>query len=126
MNIPGDLLYSDTHEWVRVLDGGRAQIGLTDHAQSALGDIVFVNLAAVGTAVAVGGALGDVESVKAVSEIFCPVAGVVEQANEQVADTPELINQSPYECWLVVLSDVAEKGALLTAEQYAELLAKEA
>ena len=88
MNIPENLKYTRSHEWVEFLPDGAARVGLTDHAQDALGDLVFVNLPEAGDAVTAGEALGDVESVKAVSDIFCPVTGTVRAANEALLDTP--------------------------------------
>ena len=101
MNIPENLKYTRSHEWVEFLPDGAARVGLTDHAQDALGDLVFVNLPEAGDAVTAGEALGDVESVKAVSDIFCPVTGTVRAANEALLDTPEAINADPYGAGLV-------------------------
>jgi len=124
MNIPTELHYSKTHEWVK-LDHGTAVIGLTDHAQSELGDLVFVNLPAVGDTVIAGEAMGDVESVKAVSDINCPVSGIVSEVNEQLEDSPQLINEKPYEAWLIKVEGVSGIEELLTAAEYEAHIAAE-
>jgi glycine cleavage system H protein len=125
MNIPDDLRYSEEHEWVRV-DGIRARIGITDYAQDALGDIVFIDLPEVGSEVEVGGQLGEVESTKSVSEIYAPLPGTVAAVNDALADAPETINQDPYgEGWIceLELASGAEPGGLLDAAAYTELTA---
>ena len=125
MNIPEDLRYSEEHEWVRV-DGDRARIGITDYAQDALGDIVFVDLPEVGRAVEVGGQLGEVESTKSVSEIYAPLSGNVVAVNDVLANAPETMNQDPYgEGWIceLELAAGADLGGLLDAAAYAELTA---
>jgi glycine cleavage system H protein len=94
--IPEDLRYTDAHEWVRDLGEGVVRIGITDHAQSQLGDVVFVQLPAVGDAVTAGAAVGEVESTKSVSDIYAPLSGTVVAVNEALADTPELVNSGPY------------------------------
>jgi glycine cleavage system H protein len=94
--IPEDLRYTDAHEWVRDLGEGVVRIGITDHAQSQLGDVVFVQLPAVGDTVAAGAAVGEVESTKSVSDIFAPLSGTVVAVNEALADAPELVNTGPY------------------------------
>jgi len=123
---PTDRRYTKEHEWVRV-DDGVGTVGLTDYAQDQLGDIVFVDLPAPGTSVKQLDKLGEVESVKAVSDLYSPVSGEVVDVNEAVNDHPELVNESPFEeGWLVRvrLADAAELGALLTAEQYDALVAE--
>ena len=125
MNIPDDLRYSDEHEWVRA-DGGRARVGITDYAQDALGDIVYVDLPVVGTEVVVGGKLGEVESTKSVSEIYAPVAGTITAVNDALPDSPERINQDPYgEGWIceLELAEGAGLEALLDAAAYGDLTA---
>jgi glycine cleavage system H protein len=125
MNIPDDLRYSEEHEWVRI-DGTRARIGITDYAQDALGDIVFIDLPEVGSDVEVGGPLGEVESTKSVSEIYAPLAGTVSAVNDALANAPETINQDPYgEGWIceLDLGSGADPGGLLDAAAYAELTA---
>jgi glycine cleavage system H protein len=125
MNVPDDLRYSVEHEWVRT-EGGRARVGITDYAQDALGDIVYVELPEVGTEVAVGGKIGEVESTKSVSEIYAPVAGTVAAVNDALPDSPESINADPYgEGWIceLELADTAGLEALLDAAAYGDLTA---
>lgn len=117
MQLREELLYSKSHEWVKE-EGEEMVIGLTDYAQSELGDLVFVNLPEEGDELTVGEAFADVESVKAVSDVYAPVAGTVSEINEELLDTPEKINEAPYEAWLVRVKDVTEKEALLSAEEY--------
>jgi glycine cleavage system H protein len=117
MELREDLLYSKTHEWVKE-EGDIVVIGLTDYAQSELGDLVFVNLPEAGDEVEVGKEFADVESVKAVSDVYSPVSGTVTEVNEDLLDAPENINEAPYEAWLVKVSDVTEKEELMTAEEY--------
>lgn len=126
---PEDLLYSRDHEWLRREADGEAVVGITDHAQKELGDIVYVELPEAGATVAAGEVLGSVESVKAVSELFCPAAGEVIALNEALEDAPERVNESPYgEGWLVRLRladpEAAGEG-LLSAAAYAEFVASE-
>lgn len=126
MNIPGDLKYTRTHEWIRV-NGNEGVVGITDFAQSELGDIVFVEAPAAGTAVAAGSPMGNVESVKAVSEVMSPVTGTVTAANEALQDHPELLNQDPYgQGWIVkvALSAPGEVDALMDAEAYGRYVAE--
>lgn len=118
MNIPENLKYTKSHEWVEFLPDGAARVGLTDHAQDALGDLVFVNLPEAGDAVTAGEALGDVESVKAVSDIFCPVTGTVRAVNEALLDAPEAINADPYGAWLVEVEAITGQEELLDAAAY--------
>lgn len=117
MKILNDLFYSKFHEWIK-FDGESAVVGLTDYAQSALGDIVFVNLPEVGDEVDVDGSFADVESVKAVSDIYTPVGGRVCAINEELLDAPEKINQDAYGAWLVKFENITEKGELLSADEY--------
>ncbi|WLV23903.1 glycine cleavage system protein GcvH [Aciduricibacillus chroicocephali] len=119
-NLPEELLYSEEHEWVKK-EGDKVRIGITDFAQSELGDIVFVELPEEDDEVAVGDSFGSVESVKTVSELYSPVSGTVVEVNEDLDDTPEAVNESPYEnAWMLVveLSDDSELDKLMTAEQY--------
>ncbi len=125
MTTPKELKYSKTHEWVKELDGGLVEIGLTDFAQDALGSLVFVNLPEVGDDVTMGEALGDVESVKAVSDVYCPVSGTVAEINEELLDAPEKINEAPYEAWLIRVEDVTETEDLLEAADYEAVCAEE-
>jgi glycine cleavage system H protein len=124
--IPEDLRYTDAHEWVRDLGDGVVRIGITDHAQSQLGDVVFVQLPAVGDTVSAGAAVGEVESTKSVSDIYAPVSGTVTAVNEGLEANPELINSGPYESgWMIEirLADEAEgiPADLLDAAAYREL-----
>lgn len=125
MNIPKNLKYSKSHEWVLEKDGAYV-IGITDHAQSELGDIVFINLPLVDSEIAAGEAFGDVESVKAVSDILSPVTGTIVEVNEELADAPEKLNEQPYEAWIVKVRDVTETEELLTAEEYEAFISSEA
>lgn len=118
MNTPDHLRYTKSHEWVLFADDGTAKVGLTDHAQDALGDLVFVNLPQVGDALTCGEALGDVESVKAVSDVYSPVTGTVKAVNEDLLDTPEAINSDPYGAWLVEVEDITDQEELLDAAAY--------
>ena len=126
MPSPTDRRYTKEHEWVRVADGV-GTVGVTDYAQDQLGDIVYVDLPAPGTSVKQSEKLGEIESVKAVSDLYAPVSGEVVDVNEAVNDHPELVNESPYEKgWLVRLrlADPGELETLLTPEQYDQLLAE--
>ncbi|MDI3327380.1 MAG: glycine cleavage system protein GcvH [Alicyclobacillaceae bacterium] len=119
-HIPENLRYSKEHEWVRA-EGNRAVIGITDFAQSELGDIVFVELPSAGDEVQAGRTFGTVESVKTVSDLYAPVSGKVIEVNESLSDSPEKVNQDPYgEGWMIVveMSNPAELEALLDAEGY--------
>ena len=125
MDIPEDLRYSPEHEWVRV-EGSRARVGITDYAQDALGDIVFVDLPSVGSEVEAGGQLGEVESTKSVSEIYAPLAGTVTAVNNGLTEGPEKINQDPYgDGWIceLELAEGADPGDLLDAAGYSDLTA---
>lgn len=122
---PEELKYSKSHEWVKEVDG-EFVVGLTDYAQDALGDLVFVNLPEEGDTVTVGEAFSDVESVKAVSDVFSPVSGEVVAVNEELLDNPQAINESPYDAWLVKIANVTETEELLDAKSYEELCAQEA
>ena len=127
MDYPTDYFYSREHEWVR-LENGTAIVGITDHAQDQLGDVVFVELPTVGAKLEAEGPFGAVESVKAVSDIFAPISGDVIEVNEALLDAPELINSDPHgEGWLVKLTvfDRSEIQRLLKADQYAEYVAAE-
>ena len=117
MELKKDALYAKSHEWV-ALDGDSAVVGLTDYAQSELGDLVFVNLPEVGDTVEAGEVFGDVESVKAVSDVYSPVTGEVTEINEELLDSPELINDDAYEAWFIKVKDVSATEELLTAEEY--------
>jgi glycine cleavage system H protein len=124
MDFPEELRYSTEHEWVAV-DGVRARVGVTDYAQDALGDVVYVELPDVGLAVLAGSSCAEVESTKSVSEIYAPVSGVVVEVNETLVDTPEYVNQEPYgNGWIfaVEMSDPSEVDALLDAAGYRALV----
>lgn len=125
MNTPDHLRYTKSHEWILFADDGTAKVGLTDHAQDALGDLVFVNLPQVGDALTCGDALGDVESVKAVSDVYSPVSGTVKAVNEDLLDTPEAINADPYGAWLVEVEDITDQEELLDAAAYEAHCAQE-
>ena len=125
MNVPDDLRYSAEHEWVRI-EGNRARVGITDYAQDALGDIVYVDLPAVGTPVTPGGLLGEVESTKSVSEIYAPLGGTIAAINDSLTAAPEQINQDPYgEGWIceLELAEGAGVEALLDPAAYRDLTA---
>ena len=123
--IPDDLRYTDAHEWVRDLGDGVVRVGITDHAQTQLGDVVFVQLPDEGADIHAGAAVGEVESTKSVSDLFAPVSGTVVAVNAALADTPEKINEDPYgEGWMVKvkLSDPSEREGLLDAATYTSQL----
>ncbi|AEI66486.1 glycine cleavage system protein GcvH [Corallococcus macrosporus] len=123
-NVPGDLKYTEEHEWARV-QGNVVVVGVTDHAQTSLGDVVYVELPKVGAKVSKGDAVGSIESVKAVSELFSPVAGTVVKVNDTLTESPEQVNDAPYgEGWLleIELSDPKQVDGLLDAAAYTELL----
>ncbi|NLW77936.1 MAG: glycine cleavage system protein GcvH [Ruminococcaceae bacterium] len=126
MNIPNDLMYTKTHEWVKKTGADSVQIGLTDFAQHQLGDIVFVNLPEVGDTLEVGLACADVESVKAVSDIFSPVAATVSAVNEMLLDEPAQINADCYGAWMLEATGVTAQEDLLDAAAYEALVAAEA
>jgi glycine cleavage system H protein len=124
MNVPDELRYSPDHEWVRV-EGDRLRVGITDYAQDALGDVVFVELPETGSSVDAGGPIGEVESTKSVSEIYAPVAGTVVEVNSDLGDAPQRLNDDPYgEGWICVI-EAAESGSidgLLDAAGYRALI----
>ena len=124
MNVPPQLKYADTHEWLRGEADGTVTIGITDHAQEALGDLVFVELPAVGRVLKVGEACAIVESVKAASDVYAPIAGEVVAVNDAVPATPESLNEKPYEAWLfrVKPADPAALAAMLDAAAYEKLI----
>ena len=125
MNVPEDLRYSSEHEWARRLDGeSRVRVGITDFAQESLGDVVFVDLPAVGAAVSANEAVGELESTKSVSEMYAPVSGTVVAVNEALTDSPQLLNDDPYgDGWLceIEMSDPSELDALMDAAGYTAL-----
>lgn len=124
MHIPDDLRYSSDHEWVR-RDGETVRIGITDYAQDALGDVVYVEVPEVGATVAVHDKISEVESTKSVSDIYAPVAGTIAEVNAELADNPQLLNEAPYgEGWICTItpSDPTETEALLDADAYRKLI----
>ncbi|MGA8944064.1 MAG: glycine cleavage system protein GcvH [Thermoactinomyces sp.] len=128
MNLQKELLYSREHEWVRKLEDNKVQIGITDFAQDQLGDIVFVELPEVGDELTVDESFGSVESVKTVSELYAPVSGKVLEVNGALEESPENVNDSPYEDgWMIVveMSDPAELDKLMDADQYEALVSEE-
>lgn len=112
------LLFSKTHEWVNMIDDTTATIGISDYAQNELGGLVFVNLPEEGGDVVMGDAFADVESVKAVSDIYSPVTGTVAEINEELLDAPEMINDAPYDAWFVKVENITETEELMTEEEY--------
>ena len=112
------LKYTKSHEWVKENEDGTVTVGLTDYAQQELGDLVFVNLPEVGDAVTAGEAFGDVESVKAVSDVFSPVSGDVAEINEELLDAPQMINETPYDAWMIKVENVGDAEELLSAAEY--------
>lgn len=124
MEIKQGLLYSKSHEWLLV-EGDKAKVGISDHAQHELGDLVFINLPLVGDTVAQSAILCDVESVKAVSDIYSPVAGTVCAVNEDLEDNPALLNEKCYEAWICELDQLGDTSHLLDAAAYQEFIAKE-
>ncbi len=125
MNTPSELKYSRTHEWVRFTGEAECEVGLTDFAQDALGDLVYVNLPEVGDEYVAGDVICDVESVKAVSDVYTPVSGTVAEVNEELFDSPELINNDPYGTWLFRLNDVRDLDELLDANEYEDVCEEE-
>ena len=125
MTINPDLKYSKSHEWIR-MDGDVAVIGISDFAQDALGDLVFVNLPQVGDEVSAGEAFGDVESVKAVSDLMSPVTGTVAEINEELLDAPENLNNDPYGAWIIKVDNITDTEELLDPAAYEAHCAAEA
>ena len=125
MPYPAKLKYTKEHEWIDLESG---EVGITDHAQESLGDIVFVELPKVGTEMAAGKSFGTVESVKAVSDLFAPVSGTVTAVNDSLSTAPEQVNKDPHGAWMIRLKvkDPKEAGSLLTAAQYEKFVAEEA
>jgi glycine cleavage system H protein len=124
LSIPGDLQYTKTHEWVR-REGDTATVGITDHAQDELGDVVFIELPKEGASFGAGDAFGTIESVKAVSDLYAPVGGEVVEVNSALEDAPEKVNEDPYgDGWIIRLR-VSGEGSLLSAEEYEKVLEEE-
>lgn len=124
MNYPNELQYSKSHEWIKTEDG-IAIVGISDFAQDALGDVVFINLPAVGDEVTAGESFGDVESVKAVSDLISPVSGIVCEVNEELEDSPENLNSDPYGAWIIKVENITETEDLLSAADYEAHCAEE-
>ena len=124
MNHPTELKYTKSHEWLRMEDGV-AVVGISDFAQDALGDVVFINLPQEGDETVAGESFGDVESVKAVSELICPVTGTVCAVNEELLDAPELLNQDPYGAWIIKVDNITDTEELLEADEYEAVCAEE-
>ena len=118
MNVPTNLKYSESHEWVDFTGEARAKIGLTDFAQYTLGSIVYVDLPGVGDEVKAGESFGDVESVKVAADLVSPVSGIVTAVNEAVGEEPERINDVPYDSWLIEVSDITSQVKLMDAAEY--------
>ena len=125
LNFPSELKYSKSHEWLKE-EGGVSVIGISDFAQDALGDVVFINLPAVGDDVSAGESFGDVESVKAVSDLISPVTGKICAVNDALSDAPELLNKDPYGAWIIKVEDVSGTEELLDAAGYEAHCASEA
>ncbi len=125
MEYPKELKYVKSHEWIKE-EGDLVVVGISDYAQDALGDIVFVNLPEEGDDVSIGDAFADVESVKAVSDIFSPVDGTVAAVNEELIDNPALINETPYDAWLIKVENVSEKEETMDADAYEKFVEEEA
>ncbi len=122
MNVPGDLRYSSDHEWVRVVEEGCVRVGITDHAQDALGEIVFVQVPELGVRVQMGSVFGEVESTKSVSELFAPVSGEVTAVNEDLDTSPGKVNEDPYgEGWICEIA-IDSEGNLMDAAAYLALI----
>lgn len=118
MNIPKNLKYTKSHEWVETLNNSNIRTGLTDFAQQALGSLVFVNLPEEGDEVTTGESYADVESVKAVSDVNAPASGVIAAINEELLDAPEKINEDPYGSWLIEISEAGDLEELMDADEY--------
>lgn len=125
MNFPNELKYTKSHEWVKFLNATTAEVGLTDYAQSELGDLVFVNLPEVGNSIAAGEVFADVESVKAVSDVYSPVTGEVGAINEALLDAPETINNDPYGAWFARIENISATEELMGYSDYEEFVEKE-
>ena len=124
MNIPGELEYTRTHEWVR-REGGVATVGITDHAQDELGDVVFIELPEEGASFGAGDSFGTIESVKAVSDLYAPVGGEVVEVNETLNNSPERVNEDPYGGGWMIRLRISGEGELLSADEYEKLLEEE-
>ena len=124
MNFPAELKYTKDHEWFKDLGNDTALVGITDFAQSELGDLVFINLPQPGDEVTAEESFCDVESVKAVSDVMSPCTGVVAEVNGELEDEPQMLNEDPYGAWIAKISDVTAFGELMTAQEYEAFIAK--
>lgn len=117
-----EFLFTQSHEWVQFLDDTTARIGISDYAQSELGDLVFISLPEEGDEVVVGETFADVESVKAVSNVYSPVTGTIKAINEDLLDQPELVNSDAMDSWFIEVENITDKASLLTEEEYKKLI----
>ena len=124
MNFPAELKYTKDHEWIKMLDDTTALVGITDFAQSELGDLVFINLPQEGDEVTADESFCDVESVKAVSDVMSPCTGVVEEVHSELEDEPQKLNEDPYEAWIAKIKDITGYGELLSADEYEAFIQK--
>ena len=124
MNFPAELKYSKDHEWVKTIDETTVLVGITDFAQSELGDLVFINLPQEGDEVTAEESFCDVESVKAVSDVMSPCTGVIAEVNAELEDEPQMLNEDPYEAWIAKIKDITGYGELMTAEEYEAFIQK--
>ncbi|HZJ77401.1 MAG TPA: glycine cleavage system protein GcvH [Clostridia bacterium] len=124
MNTPKDLLFSNTHEWVKFTSEGTALVGLTEYAQEQLGDVAFINLCDEGEGLAIGDVIGDIESIKAVTDVYSPINGKVIKVNDALLDNPEQLNSDPYGSWLVELEDIEKNEELMKAGEYKKFIAE--
>lgn len=122
MNFSEDVKYTKSHEWVKFIDESTVLVGLSDYAQSELGDLVFINLPEEGDTVEVEAAFCDVESVKAVSDVYSPVSGEVIEINEELLDNPAKVNEEPYDAWFIKVGNVTEKSELLSKDDYVKFV----
>ena len=125
MNFSEDVKYTKSHEWVKFIDESTVLVGLSDYAQSELGDLVFINLPEEGDTVEVEAAFCDVESVKAVSDVYSPVSGEVIEINEELLDNPAMVNENPYDAWFIKVGNVTEKSELLSKDDYVKFVESE-
>lgn len=118
MRYPEEFMYSKSHEWVKFLEDEKALVGITDYAQKTLGALVFAELPEPGDEVTLEESFADIESVKAVSNIYSPITGMIVEVNDQLVGAPEMINEDPYGAWMIKVENITEKGELMTAEEY--------
>ena len=125
MNFLDDLKYTKSHEWVKTIDESTVLVGLSAYAQNELGDLVFINLPEEGDTVESGTAFCDVESVKAVSDVYSPVSGEVLEINEELLDNPAMVNEAPYDAWFIKVGNITEKSELLSKDDYIKFIESE-